>query len=648
MPSSIPISAGTTPQPSILLLEEYDALAAAIGSALKKFAAGHPVSVAGSLAQAEAIAREAQPALFVVDVDPAWPGLVDLLETLRDTNPNGRVLVIGTAVPQEITAERGSFGALQFIEKPFELADFGAAVQALLGPWRESDSANSRGTLRTLNLFDILLLQGAAGASAIVEVQAGRKQFGEIHFIEGQVSHAETGKLEGIEALEEMLDWEEATLSEGKKRPSGNRTIHGPWNAVVLELLRQAKSTRGDEAAPATEEPTPTQAALEGAKKIVVIDDTEMLLIFVTDVLATKHPEWQITVAGNGAIGCKQVERITPDLILLDYSLPDFNGDEVCRRLLQDERTAQIPVLMMSGHVLEMHAAAERFENIVATIEKPFLSEALIDLVQRTLDGAPPRMEVPTESAASMGPPERPPAPPEPRKKKPKRVVHSEAVTLSRSSAVSPIPAAETGVTRTAPALTPLTLPVISTSKDAVLGLFLDVLSMQFTPQLQMGTIRAKPSSSGVSLHLSSVARDAMSVETGFELGRTELDANGHIATMRLVPTMKPFQPAKTRNALEIGDVAVLPGSPRESVRLTPTVAAPMTMQLLAHLDLAGVELSPTFQVEHLFLKWRGSRVRVTLSSKAAGESNGAAFEITVVQLDSSGRITELLLNPIR
>ena len=112
---------------------------------------------------------------------------------------------------------------------------------------------------------------------------------------------------------------------------------------------------------------------------------------------------------------------------------------------------------------------------------------------------------------------------------------------------------------------------------------------------------------------------------------------------------MKPFQPAKTRNAFEIGDVAVLPGSPRESVRLTPTVAAPMTMQLLAHLDLTGVELSPTFQVEHVFLKWRGSRVRVTLSSKATGgESNGAAFEITVVLLDASGRITELLLNPIR
>ena len=44
-----------------------------------------------------------------------------------------------------------------------------------------------------------------------------------------------------------------------------------------------------------------------------------------------------------------------------------------------------------------------------------------------------------------------------------------------------------------------------------------------------------------------------------------------------------------------------------------------MTMHLLAHLDLAGVELSSTFQVSQVVLKWRGSRVRITLSAKATG-----------------------------
>jgi hypothetical protein len=72
-------------------------------------------------------------------------------------------------------------------------------------------------------------------------------------------------------------------------------------------------------------------------------------------------------------------------------------------------------------------------------------------------------------------------------------------------------------------------------------------------------------------------------------------------------------------------------------------------MQLLAHLSLAGVELSTTFQVSQVVLRWRSGRVRVTLSSKAtAGDLQSAAFEIAVVQLDPSGRISELTLNPIR
>lgn len=204
-------------------------------------------------------------------------------------------------------------------------------------------------------------------------------------------------------------------------------------------------------------------------------------------------------------------------------------------------------------------------------------------------------------------------------------------------------------MSRTTSVVAPVTAPVLSTSTETVLGLFLDVLSMQFTPQLQMGTIRAKPSSPTVSLHLPSALRQSLPVETGFQLGRAELDSNGQIATLRLIPTMKPYQPAKTRNAFEIGDVAVVPGEARERVQLTPTVTAPMTMQLLAHLDLAGVELSPTFQVSQVVLKWRSSKVRVTLSSKASGvDPQGAAFEIAVVQLDSSGQIAELLLNPIR
>ena len=72
-----------------------------------------------------------------------------------------------------------------------------------------------------------------------------------------------------------------------------------------------------------------------------------------------------------------------------------------------------------------------------------------------------------------------------------------------------------------------------------------------------------------------------------------------------------------------------------------------MTMELIAHLEVAQVELSPTFELAQLILKWRTNEVRVTLNPKAP-EQSAARFEATAVKLDGSGRIAELLLNPIK
>ncbi len=376
-------SAGTASHRSIVLLEEYEALAAAIGAALKKFAPQHATSIARSLAQAEILGAKTCPELFIIDVDPPSPGITDFLEKMRDAHPDASVLVIGGAIPAAIVAERGSFGAVHFIEKPFELAMFEAAVQALLGPWRESKSASPRGSLRTLNPIDVVLLHYAAGANVIVDVHASGERPGEIHLTGGQVSHAETEKLTGAEALHEILTWSEARMNERAGAVPARPTIQPDWSATLLEALRELKASQVP-GIPITEKAVPAKPRAKVGKKIVLIDDTDMLLIFVEDVLATADPELQITTALNATDGIKQIERVNPDLVLLDYSLPDFNGDEVCRRLLENEHTARVPVLMMSAHVAEMNAAAARLENVVATIEKPFLSEALVSLVQRT------------------------------------------------------------------------------------------------------------------------------------------------------------------------------------------------------------------------------------------------------------------------
>lgn len=669
VPASHETPAGTAS--SVLLVEEYDALAAAITSALKKFAPRHRTRAVESLAEAEALAAEIQPQLFIVDFDPPRFNTVEFLQRISVTNPDARFLAIASGVPREFSSERFGPNAIQFVEKPFELAEFGAAVQALLGPWTNALSGDSRGTLHDLNVRDFVPLECLNLASAVLHLRSADERTGEIHFLDGQITHAVTGNFSGSGALLQMMRWKNPRAHETERVIDAPRTILSAWHHVFLEALRQTKTLPLEpESAPlpppAAPE-APKQAPAKTGKKIVVIDDTEMLLIFVEDALATADPTLQIVTAFTGSEGVRRAEVTMPDLVLLDYSLPDLRGDQVCERLLQNDATSRIPVVMMSGHVPEMMAAAEKYRNVVATIAKPFVSDALVALVRETLakgrlaapapsapmrqgngkkpakkSGAGVTKEV-AEKASAPVPPPTPPPPPAPTPPPP---VPSQIVPAAPSPKPAAPPApreirpAEPALHESPPAR-PASLAT-SNGSAVVLGLGMEVIAIQFTPRFQIGTIRAKPTASTLSLTHSSSSAPAENLLAGFEIGPVELDAQGRIRLMRVVPTRRPANSIQTRNGFEINDVALV--NQNASIELTARPAAPMTMQLVAIFKVAGVELSDRFEVAQLLLQPAGSRVRITLDPQSRSPG-GTEFETVQVRLDASSRIAEFVLN---
>ena len=349
----MPSSPVKTAERNVLLIEEYDALSVAIQSALTKFAPHHRFHAVRSLAEARRAALEQKPELIILDFDPPHPGAIAFFGEMWGVLPETRVLLIAAGVTPELTAERGANGALQFLEKPFELVEFGAAVQALLGPWMETGI--SRGTLRDLALDDVALLALSSPRNVVVEVRADESRTGELHVRNSQITHARTTEAEGKRALVEMLSWNNPHFIENIAPESAPRTIHDPWAATLIEALREAKKPKHGRPAPA-EPKVPAQPAVAPTKtgpKILIIDDTEMLLIFVEDSLALADPTLQMTTALTGLHGVKEAARIIPDLVLVDYVLPDIKGDEVCRRIGRNDSTALVPIIMMSGHVHE-------------------------------------------------------------------------------------------------------------------------------------------------------------------------------------------------------------------------------------------------------------------------------------------------------
>ena len=74
-----------------------------------------------------------------------------------------------------------------------------------------------------------------------------------------------------------------------------------------------------------------------------------------------------------------------PDLILLDFVLPDMKGDEVCRRLVADPATAKIPVVYVSGFGSDLQPDRSEIPNVIGSISKPFTSETLVNAVRSYL-----------------------------------------------------------------------------------------------------------------------------------------------------------------------------------------------------------------------------------------------------------------------
>jgi two-component system, cell cycle response regulator DivK len=102
---------------------------------------------------------------------------------------------------------------------------------------------------------------------------------------------------------------------------------------------------------------------------VLIVDDNEKNVKLARDVL--RFAGFRTLEAGSGAEGASLAVEHRPDVILLDIRLPDMDGTAVLRRLKEDERTAQIPIVALTSFA--MKGDRDRFlaEGFDGYLEKP-------------------------------------------------------------------------------------------------------------------------------------------------------------------------------------------------------------------------------------------------------------------------------------
>jgi CheY-like chemotaxis protein len=79
---------------------------------------------------------------------------------------------------------------------------------------------------------------------------------------------------------------------------------------------------------------------------ILVVDDIPLNVEFIEGALSN---DYSVIKAYGGVEALIMVEKITPDLILLDIMMPDMNGYMVCKELKRNDKTNWIPVIMITA-----------------------------------------------------------------------------------------------------------------------------------------------------------------------------------------------------------------------------------------------------------------------------------------------------------
>lgn len=119
---------------------------------------------------------------------------------------------------------------------------------------------------------------------------------------------------------------------------------------------------------------------MHNAKAILVVEDDRRVGTMLVDAFQME-PSWYVFLAANATEALRAVETLIPNLVVLDYQLPDTNGLELADHLHSLDKLKHIPLLFVSANPPKQ-ALKERH---IACLQKPFGVHTLLSVARNLL-----------------------------------------------------------------------------------------------------------------------------------------------------------------------------------------------------------------------------------------------------------------------
>jgi len=119
------------------------------------------------------------------------------------------------------------------------------------------------------------------------------------------------------------------------------------------------------------------------ANKVLVADD-EIHIIHVV-AIKLRNNGYEVVAASNGAEAYDLACREKPDIVVTDCQMPVMTGLELIAKLREDERTKEIPVILLTARSFAVSQEQQESLGVASCLSKPFSPKELLKTIQDIL-----------------------------------------------------------------------------------------------------------------------------------------------------------------------------------------------------------------------------------------------------------------------
>lgn len=151
-------------------------------------------------------------------------------------------------------------------------------------------------------------------------------------------------------------------------------------NGAVVLILNPVQMTQRIMTAARKTQKAAAPVELKVQPLIMIVDDSLTVRKITTRLLT--RAGYQVVTAKDGVDALEQLTEITPDVMLLDIEMPRMDGFELAKLLRRDEKTKDLPIIMITSRTADKHRDHAMQLGVNAYMGKPYQEDELLECIE--------------------------------------------------------------------------------------------------------------------------------------------------------------------------------------------------------------------------------------------------------------------------